>query len=178
MTNRPTTRKRLVTTLLVAALAAPVAGAAVAGAMGGHGMGKGMDKTAGCERGGRHGMGENDREDRMDGRLAFLKAEIGITEAQQADWERFEQVLRENMGDSGGPGMGANPDASDLSAPDRLTRHIEHMQQRLQRMTRMQAALGELYAVLTPEQQQEADQLLPPHHGRGHGHRGGMGKPM
>ena len=174
MKNQATTRKRLIVTLVAAAIAIPVAGAALAGAYGNHGMGMGMDKGPGCEMGGRHAMGERGHQDRMDGRLAFLEAEIGITAEQQADWERFEQALRDNMAERGERGPGK--DAAQ-SAPDRIAGHIEHMRERLERMTKMQAAVAELYTVLTPEQQQEADQLLPPMHGGGRGH-GGKGHSM
>ena len=35
------------------------------------------------------------RADRIDGRIAFLKAELKITDSQQAQWGNFEKVLRD-----------------------------------------------------------------------------------
>ena len=55
------------------------------------------------------------------------------------------------------------------AAPDRMAQHIADMQQHLTDMQTMQAALKDLYAVLTPEQRAIADQHAARMGGRGMG---------
>jgi len=103
-------------------------------------------------------------------RLDKFKAELKITAAQDAAWQAFVGKAKqqiENM-QTMCPQAQAQPPASKaatLSAPERMDKGIEFMKQRLASMETMNAALKDLYAVLTPEQKAIADQHFERHHG-------------
>lgn len=130
----------------------------------------------------RHQQGErafSRPSERIEARLAYFKTALKITEAQQPQWDAFANVLRkhakaaderfqkrrERMAQGG---ERARPNA------------IARMELRQQRMAAASARLGEvleagkpLFAALSSEQQQVADQLLAPR-GQGkfrHGNR-------
>ena len=58
-----------------------------------------MGPGGGGHGGKHHGYMHGQRADRIDGRVAFLKAELKITDQQQAQWSEFEKVLRANAAD-------------------------------------------------------------------------------
>ena len=106
-----------------------------------------------------------------DGRIAYLRAYLNITGAQEPAFDHVAQAIRENAqektklfeqfrADRGKP----------MNAVERLeTRHrFEAM--RVRDGERFLAAFKPLYASLSPAQKQAADQLLAPHW---HHHRRG-----
>ena len=110
-----------------------------------------------------HRMGMHRQDQRVDGRMTFLKAELKITAEQEPRWDAVEAVLREGIAARTAmraQRMQEKSDQARPSAPERLARHIERMQSRLEHMRKMADAMGELYAVLSPEQRQDADELL------------------
>jgi Spy/CpxP family protein refolding chaperone len=112
------------------------------------------------------------------GRLAALKAELGIQPEQEAAWAAFEaqaqqqaasmQALHQQMQ---AQMHGARPAAS---AADFNALHEAMFKLRQAGLETRAAALKDLYAVLTPEQKALADQRL----GGGHGYGRGMGRPF
>ena len=148
---------------------APLAGIAYAGGMGGYG-GHGAE---GCDA----ASARYERHHGVDGRLAFLKAEIAITGEQQAKWQAVEDVLRagiEQRAAHHGERRGKHDEAGKGSTPERLAAHIAVMESHIERMKSMESALRDLYAVLDESQRATADELLP---GAGKGHRF-MGRSM
>ena len=109
--------------------------------------------------------------DHVEGRIAFLKAELKITDEQTPQWNAFAGALRANAGRmmemrkammQGGMmqgGMMGQGDAS-VSAPDRLDRMAKMMTAMLEMVKATKSALVPLYAVLTDEQKKVADQLI------------------
>jgi LTXXQ motif family protein len=104
--------------------------------------------------------------DHVAGRIAFLKAELKITEAQTPQWNAFADALRSDASRMSGMratmmqgGMMGQDDAS-ASAPDRLDRMEKMMSAMLETVKATKAALAPLYAVLTEEQKKMADQLI------------------
>jgi len=98
----------------------------------------------------------------IDGRLAYLKTELKITEAQTSLWDAYAQAARDNA-----QGMTARCTAmmtqtgsAGLSLPDRLDRHEQFMTAQLDAMRTMNSALKPLYAALSDSQKQTANQLL------------------
>ncbi len=157
----------------------PVAGVVYAAGMGGSGMDDGdrcgrgearHERHHGADRGERH-RGKQEVDRHVDGRMAFLKAEIAITEAQESQWQAVEDVLRariEKRAEHMAERRGQRAERAESGAPDRLAGHIEAMEARLEHLKAMESAVSDLYAVLTPEQQASADELLPgPGMGRG-----------
>jgi hypothetical protein len=107
------------------------------------------------------GMGEH-----VEGRIAFLKAELKITDAQLPQWNSFADALRANakrmseMRNTTTQGGMMGQDGTSLSAPDRLDRMEKMMTAMLDALKATKSALGPLYAVLSDEQKKTADQLI------------------
>jgi len=124
--------------------------------MGGHGMmggiGMGGGSASMCGRMTAH----------IEGRLAFLKAELNITPEQEALWKDYANAVRDNaktmsgrctalMGDSG---------ASEKSLPDRLDAQEQFVVARLDALRATNKALKPLYQALSDAQKKLADQLI------------------
>src|SRR5512143_3943058 len=97
-----------------------------------------------------------------EGKLAFLKSWLGITEAQSGPWNAFADVVRaeakslteaqqKRMPTSGQP---------EWTLPQWIDRHLQTMDECLVAMKKVKPALDALYQALTPEQRQKADQLI------------------
>lgn len=113
------------------------------------------------------------RPSRIEGRLAFLRTELKITEAQAPLWERVAAALRENererremLGQR--PSRDGRPDAL-----DRLAQRQKMAEAAAAAAARLRTALEPLYAAMTDEQKKEADALFG---GRGPMGRGGPGQ--
>ena len=95
----------------------------------------------------------------VEGRIAFLRTELKITDDQSAQWNAFADALRANarrMTEMHGMmGQGASP-----SAPERLDHMEKMMAGMLEAARSTKAALAPLYAVLSDEQKKTADTLL------------------
>ena len=95
----------------------------------------------------------------VEGRIAFLKAELAITDAQLPQWNAFAAVLRDTA-----KTMAALHAAMAASAagpaPERIDAMVGHMAARLDAMKAMSAALRPLYGVLSAGQRKSADELL------------------
>ncbi len=102
--------------------------------------------------------------DHVEGRTAFLKAELKITDAQLPQWNNFADALRSNarrMTEMRGTVMqGMTGQGSVLSAPERLDRMEKMIAGMLESLRSTKAALGPLYATLSDEQKKTADALL------------------
>lgn len=147
----------------------PMMGAPMNGPMYGPGMHHGPGPMGGPMMGGpmmagpmMGGMCPMGAPDFADGRLAFLKAELGITDKQKAAFDAFAKVVK-----SHGEGRGDRREAmmksfSEAKTPlDRLSARISMMEMRTTMMKEMKGALDSLYGTLTDEQKQKADFLLP-----------------
>jgi hypothetical protein len=97
----------------------------------------------------------------VEGRLAFLKTELKITDAQLPLWNDFSQAVRENAKAMGttmqGGMMGMNQSAT---LPDRLAMREKMMTTHLEALRKLKAAVDPLYAAFTDEQKKAADQLM------------------
>lgn len=95
-----------------------------------------------------------------EGRVAFLKAELAITDAQKAVWETYAAALKKNL-----QGMQAMHQTMmktmDAKTPvERLEAHMAAMDSRLASLKEVKAPLAALYASLSAEQKTKADQIL------------------
>jgi hypothetical protein len=124
--------------------------------------------------------------ERVEPRLAYLKTALKITDAQTTQWNAFADVLRKQAKDRDAKveAMRAKFEANkDKSRPE--VSAIDRMERQQKMLTDVSAALSErlaaakpLYAVLSDDQKQAADELLARHGGGGHGgfgHHGGFG---
>lgn len=147
--------------------ASPPAGAGRMAPGTGMGPGMAMPMMRGGMPMGAGMMGHGMMGQHVEGRIAFLKAEIGITEAQTAQWNAFAEALRANgraMTElRGGMPLAAQqsaPDAPLLTLPQRLDQHERMVTAQAEALRRLRTALTPLYAVLTEQQRQAADSLV------------------
>jgi hypothetical protein len=98
----------------------------------------------------------------IDGRLAYLKTELKITDAQTSPWNAYAEAARDNA-----QGMAARctammttTGATDLSLPDRLDQHEQFMAAQLEATRTMNKALKPLFAALSDGQKQTANQFF------------------
>jgi hypothetical protein len=96
----------------------------------------------------------------IEGRIAFLKAELKITEAQNKPFADFAAALRQAAGQMRGTQMGMMG-MSNAALPQ----HLEHMEKqlgaKLDAVRTIKAAAAPLYAVLSEEQRKTLAQLHP-----------------
>jgi hypothetical protein len=96
----------------------------------------------------------------VEGRIAFLKTELKITDAQSQQWNAFADALR-----AGAQAMMTMRDqimggTAAASAPELAEREVKLLSVRLEAMKAVAAAETALYAVLGEEQRKTADELL------------------
>lgn len=91
-----------------------------------------------------------------EGTLAFLKAELQITAAQEAPWAAFADAARAAV-----KKMPARPARTEApsSWPERLAEGEKALTAQLDVLKTLQPAVAALYAGLTPEQKKKADEL-------------------
>ncbi len=167
---RPVTRALLA--LPLAALLAAPAGAQGTGMMGGGqgmmGGDQGGPMGPGTMMGGRMGHGPmmgmrgmmGDPSERIEGRLAFLRAELGITAEQEDEWDAFAEAARASAAAMGGMHATMMSMQGPPPLPERLSMMEDMMTARLEALRGMREAVGPLYEALSPEQRETADSLM------------------
>ena len=96
----------------------------------------------------------------VEGRIAYLKAELAITDAQLPQWNAYTDAMRagaKSMQTAMAANMGSGMPAA---APARSDAMIAMMTSRLETMKATAAAGKALYAVLTDAQKKTADDLM------------------
>ncbi|NMJ39904.1 Spy/CpxP family protein refolding chaperone [Roseomonas sp. JC162] len=121
-------------------------------------MGAGMPGMEGMHRGGMAPF------HRIEGSLAFLRAELRITDAQMPQWNAFAEAVRaqaQRLRETFARAMqGADQPAT---APQLLERRIALRSAELDAMRAVSMALAPLYAALNDEQKRTADELMGEH---------------
>jgi hypothetical protein len=131
--------------------------------MGGGSM-MGMMRMIGAT--GTEGMGGMATIDRVEGRIAFLRTELKVTDAQTGAWDAFAEALRANakkLGEVRGTMM-AQMNAAE-QAPDRLGLQEQWLAARLEGTRAIRTAAATLYGVLSDDQKKTANDILAPHMG-------------
>lgn len=103
-----------------------------------------------------------------DGRIAFLKAELKITPSQEAQWRQVAAAMRDNASALDKAITAARQNRGEMNAVERIEQRQHFASMRADNDARLLAAFKPLYASLTPEQQQTANQLVAAHHGWHH----------
>lgn len=96
----------------------------------------------------------------MEARLAYLKAELGITDAQAGAWDEYVKAVKargDAMGSMHATMMQAMQSGTAMARMDAHTRHMETM---LDAMKALKPATETLYKVLSDDQRKKADLLL------------------
>lgn len=96
----------------------------------------------------------------VEGRIAFLKAELGITSAQEPQWTAFADALRTNAHAMVGMHQQMMDGGRPTTLPQRLDWHEQMMASHLDALRRVKAAAGPLYAILSDQQKRVADSLI------------------
>ena len=128
--------------------------------------------------------------ERVEARLAYIRTALKITDAQQAQWEGFANVLRKHARDrdqrmeqfraqrAQAPQGAERRERVSFSAIDRMEFMQKRMTERSARLSEVIAAAKPLYAALSAEQKQVADSLIARQgrggHGQRHRHHRGM----
>ena len=107
--------------------------------------------------------------DRVEGRIAFLKTELKITDAQSAAWNAFADALRANAKSLGEVRASMVPQAGvpQQGLVDRLALQEKWLAARLEGTRAIKSALANLVGTLSDEQKEAANELLVPHMGMG-----------
>ncbi len=104
--------------------------------------------------------------DRVEGRIAFLRAELKITDAQADAWNGFADALRTNarkLAEVRAAKPGDGQPASSLTA--RLDQQEQWLSARLDGTRAMKSAFVKLNEALSDDQKKTANDLLAPHLG-------------
>jgi hypothetical protein len=95
-----------------------------------------------------------------DGRIAFLRAELAITDAQKGVWETYAAALKKNPQAMQAMRQTMVKVMEAKTPVERLDAHIAAMDGRLVSLRDVKPALAGLYAALSDEQRKKADQTL------------------
>ena len=96
----------------------------------------------------------------VQGRLAYVKAELGITDAQTAAWDGYASAVNARVTSMQGMHADMMQAMQTGSAMARMDAHIKAMESMVESLKALKPATEALYAVLTDEQKKQADQLL------------------
>ncbi|MDE5445073.1 hypothetical protein GWG65_27225 [Bradyrhizobium sp. CSA207] len=105
--------------------------------------------------------GPTDVTERLEGRIAFLKAELQITDKQLASWSSLADALRssrEHLLEA--RKLLATDDK--MAGTERLEHYERHLSERLEAIKSARSAFNQLYASLSESQRQTADAILLP----------------
>ena len=96
----------------------------------------------------------------IEGRIAYLKAELKVTDAQAAPWNAFADTMRADASamKAMNEAMGKAPMPTMM--PDRMTARRKMMSERVAMMDRSEATMKALYGALSTGQQTTFDQLM------------------
>lgn len=111
-----------------------------------------------------------ERPSRIEGRIAFLRTELQITQAQTPLWDAVASALRDN--DRAMRDAFAQRPARDAAVTviDRLERRQKFAELQAASTAKLRNAVAPLYAAMSDDQKKNADQLLagPPRGRMGH----------
>jgi LTXXQ motif family protein len=96
----------------------------------------------------------------VEGRLAFLKTELKITEAQLPLWNAVADAIRANAKGMSAMSDGVMGAAQATTLPDKLAMREKMMTAHLEALRRFKSAVEPLYAALSDEQKKTANELL------------------
>jgi LTXXQ motif family protein len=110
--------------------------------------------------------------DRIEGRIAFLRAELNITEAQASAWNAFADAMRTNAKKlrEVRASMMPQPDAGQQQAPtvaERLDQQERSLVARLEGTRALKSTVTNLYGTLSEDQKKTANEPLAPQIGMG-----------
>ena len=134
------------------------------GMMGGGMMRGGGMMGGGMMRGGMMGGGcpmmGGSQEPHTAGRIAFLKAELAITDAQKGAFDKYAEALKANIESMHAMREGMMSMMSTENPVERLDAHLAMMEKRTASLKAVKPALTDLYAALDEQQKKKANTIL------------------
>jgi periplasmic protein CpxP/Spy len=115
------------------------------------------------------------RLDEVEQQISDLHDELNITDAQSTQWDAYAQVMRDNAQRTGQALRDRHQKMEGMNADDSMKSYAQISQLNADNMQKLSSAFSALYAVLSPDQKQTADELFKnrPPRGNGHGPKGG-----
>lgn len=95
-----------------------------------------------------------------EGRIAFLKAELSITDQQKVAWDAYAAAVKKNLAGMQNMRETMMKFMQAKSPVERLDAHIAAMKSRVAALNELKPPLANLYAALSDEQKKKADELL------------------
>lgn len=105
-------------------------------------------------------MGQDGMAGHVEGRIAFLKAELKITEAQTPLWNVVADAMRTTAKGMADMPYGMAMMGSAATLPDKLATDEKAMAARLDALRKLKAAVEPLYAAFDADQKKTADELM------------------
>lgn len=109
-------------------------------------------------------MAEHDRMgmpfEHVEGRIAYLKAELKITDAQLATWNAFADTMRAEATAMKAMHDDMMKNGMPVTMPDRMAAQHKMMSARIKMLERCEASTNAFYAALSEDQRKEFDQMM------------------
>lgn len=105
-------------------------------------------------------MDQNGMAGHVEGRIAFLKAELKITDAQQPLWNPVADAMRANAKSMGDMPHGIAMMGGSGTLPEKLATREKTMTAHLDGLRKLRSAFDPLYAALSADQKKAADSLM------------------
>src|SRR5271170_5169069 len=96
---------------------------------------------------------------RVEARIKQLHAQLGITAAEEAQWERFAQVMRDNAREMDQAVMQRAQQFTSMTAVQDLQSYEQIAAAHVQHLQTLIPAFQDLYASMSPEQKNRADEV-------------------
>ena len=96
----------------------------------------------------------------IEGRLAFIKAELKITDAQTPQWNVFAEAVRRNAGSMAEMRKSMGGQGAPATLLERLAREDKMVAAHLAALKNTEEAVTQLYGVLTDDQKKVADTIV------------------
>lgn len=106
------------------------------------------------------GAGMRPGAEHIEGRLAFLKTELKITDAQAPPWNAFADAVRANAKAMADTHQQVMSQGAPKTLPERLALERKAMTAHLDALNRTAGTLDKLYAALSVEQKKVADEIV------------------
>jgi protein CpxP len=97
---------------------------------------------------------------RVEQHIKELRAQLKITPAQEAQWQQFAQVMRDNAREMDEAVMQRAQQFASMSAVDDMESYAKIAEAHVQHLRKLIPAFSSLYTAMTPEQKKQADDVF------------------
>ncbi len=101
--------------------------------------------------------------ERVDGQLGYIQAERKITAAQEPQWEAFANMFRadkEKQARACRSAQEKSRSAQSASLPESMKMRADRLEEQLESLRALEAAVQPLYSMLSREQKRTADEIM------------------